>query len=116
LYDCCTDITQYCIHGRNGGNGLEAGGLEYSHERMYIHIVIFIENVTNYCNLLNPKDNISLPISVHVNQNGNRSIVFHLLGLTVEVNYIFSTNCYSTVRPMFRVPKIRNQIYFSLLL
>ena len=64
---------------------LEAGSFEYSHGRIYIHIVIFIKNVANF-RLLTPKDIISLPKSLHVNQNGNVSIVSNLL----EINSVAS--------------------------
>ena len=68
---------------------LEAGGFEYpSHERIYIRINIFIENVANF-HLLTPKEVISLTRSVHVNQNGNVRIIFHLLGVknVIQVHF-----------------------------
>ena len=54
------------------------GGFQLSHKRLCSHIVIFMEHVCKLQQLLTPKD-ISLPKSVHVNQNGNVSIVFRLL-------------------------------------
>jgi hypothetical protein len=41
LCDFYSRITQCCIHGGNGLIVLEARGFEYSHELIYIHIVIF---------------------------------------------------------------------------
>ena len=60
--------------------------------------MIFIINVPLF-HLLTPKDIISLPKSVHVNQNGIVSRVFLHLGISLKVKYIFTIN--STLRSMF---------------
>ena len=49
-------------------------------ENYITHFVIFMENIANF-HLLTTIVIILLPKSVDVNQNGDVSIVFHLLGI-----------------------------------
>lgn len=78
----CTSINQYCIHGLNGRNVLEEGNLEYSHERIYIYILIlqFLLKMLQITALKDIEMNYLFTKAVHFKQKGNISTVFLNLG------------------------------------